>query len=409
MIPYTILDHYDNYLLDWQLDKTLFGFLNQKETELLTHYKDKYTCYYLTKTPVDAYVPWENIFQCNSITNKEALKEKHFFLIMTPSTDIMGIHDYLYNLNQHNNILVNAWKNFPKELSNAINNNQCTFIINLAHEDTKRHKHVEYYWLKWFEYANIKKTSNVYLITSTHYENNKSLLNWIHWEHFETAVKDCVGVSETTVSFHKDMKKFLCLNLRPRPERIQFMKKLENVGALDDMNYSLVTKTEHIEYDVFKTDYRKVTTIDDRIQLMPDNDPWNVIKSMFMKDNLIFIVTETCVDSNSLFLTEKIFKPIKMKMPFIVHARPYALKKLREYGYKTFSSLWNETYDEIHDMHERMDAIVQLIQSLNKLTTEELYNKIQGIKDILQHNYDNMMKRVPEQKLLDLINEKTNN
>lgn len=408
MIPYTILDHYDNYLLDWELDSNAFGFLDKSELDLLEKYKNNYTYHCFTKTLTDEYVPWKHIFNNNSITNKQALREKYFFLIMTPHLDVMKIHNFLYELNKNNYIISHAWKHFPKELSNAINNNQCTFIINLSHEDTCRDKHVDYYWLKWFEFANIKNISNVCLLTSTHH-NSKSVLNWIHWEHFETAVKNYVDVPKVNVTYHHNMKKFLCLNLRPNIKRIKFMKKLEQEDLLKDMNYSLVTETEHIEYDVFKSGYRKDTTIRDKIQMMPNNDPWNVIKSMFMKDNLIFIVTETCADASYLFLTEKIFKPIKMKMPFIVYARPHALRKLKEYGYKTFSSLWDESYDEIHNVNKRMDAIVQLVQSLNKLTTKELYDKIQDIKDILQHNYDNMMKRVPEQKLLDFIHEKTNN
>ena len=62
------------------------------------------------------------------------------------------------------------------------------------------------------------------------------------------------------------------------------------------------------------------------------------------------VVSETVFYHNKLHLTEKIFKPIVSKQPFMLLAAPGNLKYLKSYGFKTFDHLWSEDYDnEVHD------------------------------------------------------------
>ena len=69
-------------------------------------------------------------------------------------------------------------------------------------------------------------------------------------------------------------------------------------------------------------------------------------KELFL-DTCIHIVTETSFEENELFLSEKIIKPIVMYQPFIVLGPMGYLKRLKGYGFKTFSDFWDESYDEI--------------------------------------------------------------
>ena len=54
-----------------------------------------------------------------------------------------------------------------------------------------------------------------------------------------------------------------------------------------------------------------------------------------------------------IFITEKILKPIINLHPFILVENHCTLKKMREYGFKTFTPFIDESYDEIGDTTQR--------------------------------------------------------
>lgn len=79
----------------------------------------------------------------------------------------------------------------------------------------------------------------------------------------------------------------------------------------------------------------------------------------------IEVVLETLFDDSRLHLTEKALRPIAMAQPFILAATHGSLEYLRSYGFKTFSSVWDESYDQIVDPKQRLDAIVSLMKSIS--------------------------------------------
>ena len=107
----------------------------------------------------------------------------------------------------------------------------------------------------------------------------------------------------------------------------------------------------------------------------------------------VFSVTVETHFHYEYHLTEKTFKPIAMKMPFIMFAGPGALRDLRRMGYKTFHPFINELYDEEQDDLKRFDMILKEIRRLNAMPIERLIKHFEPINDILEHNYDNLMKR----------------
>lgn len=422
MTPYTILNEYDNYLLEWEGDDTVYGFVDDEEKGFICNLNYKYISKFFTKNFNDEYVPWTDIFGTSPLKNEEALKRKHFFLIMTPHTCPYNILSNLKKKNKQK-LLDDAWKQFPKKMSQAINDDRCTLIINLSNEYSEIGEYVENFWLKWFKLANIKQTSNILMLVSTYFKNKDLKLKWIFWSIFETSVKKYVNIPYTNKKYHNQIKKFLCLNCRPKKQRIEFMQDLKKNNILNDTNYSLITKDEYVQYD--RVNVLSLKRVTDNVEnqqghYMPQERLWKKVDECFMKDNIIFIVTETLFNSQKdknisniekqktiepVFLTEKTFKPIKMKMPFIVYGQPYVLKTLKKYGYKTFSSFWDESYDEIENNWSRKQSIVNLIIKLNQYSTKELYDLVQNMNEILQYNYDHMMKRVPEENLINIIND----
>ena len=120
----------------------------------------------------------------------------------------------------------------------------------------------------------------------------------------------------------------------------------------------------------------------------------------YYEDSYFSLVTETFFfdkyvdrlkDEDAIFFSEKTFKPIAMKHPFIIASRPHMLVHLRKMGYKTFSPFINESYDTIEDNYDRILAIVKEVVRLNNQTTEQWIEWQNNIKNIIEHNYENFM------------------
>ena len=111
----------------------------------------------------------------------------------------------------------------------------------------------------------------------------------------------------------------------------------------------------------------------------------NPIKELM--ESFVFVVTETCYWQDKTHLTEKIFKPIVLRMPFILVGCVNNLAYLREYGFKTFNEYWDESYDSIADPILRMQAVTKILQSLNNLDIDRLQAMLIDMKPILEYNY----------------------
>lgn len=86
------------------------------------------------------------------------------------------------------------------------------------------------------------------------------------------------------------------------------------------------------------------------------------------------------------FFSEKTFKPIGERHPFILVNPPYSLSKLREIGYQTFNPYIDESYDEELDDDKRMKMILDEIERLCNLTDIELQNFLVNCAPICDHN-----------------------
>lgn len=99
------------------------------------------------------------------------------------------------------------------------------------------------------------------------------------------------------------------------------------------------------------------------------------------------IVTETVFYYDKLHLTEKIFKPIVSKQPFMLLASPGNLAYLKSYGFKTFDSVLDESYDLIQDNDARIEAVVHQLHWYCNLTLEEKTDIIQQLAPIIDYNF----------------------
>jgi len=103
---------------------------------------------------------------------------------------------------------------------------------------------------------------------------------------------------------------------------------------------------------------------------------------------LAYIVTETVFSGKRNHLTEKIFKPICLQMPFILLSTPHSLEYLRSYGFSTFSEFWNEDYDSETDDFKRIEKVAKLANDLDNLSSKELAQIYKHMIPTIIHNYN---------------------
>ena len=97
-------------------------------------------------------------------------------------------------------------------------------------------------------------------------------------------------------------------------------------------------------------------------------------------DTVCSIVSETNI-GDGIFLTEKIWKPIIAGHLFVVHGNTYYLKRLRELGFKTFSAIFDESYDDEIDEDKKIKKIVETVKTIKSMNSAELYERTREIRD----------------------------
>jgi hypothetical protein len=106
------------------------------------------------------------------------------------------------------------------------------------------------------------------------------------------------------------------------------------------------------------------------------------------RDSLIYVPTETVYFGQRTHITEKTFKAIALEMPFVLVATAGSLEYLREYGFKTFAGIIDESYDTETDDIVRIEKVVKLLKDLDNLSVEQRQQIHQACLPIVQHNFN---------------------
>jgi len=73
--------------------------------------------------------------------------------------------------------------------------------------------------------------------------------------------------------------------------------------------------------------------------------------------------------------------------PFILIGNRGSLKKLKEYGFKTFDRWWDESYDE--DFHQvRFEKIVTLLEEISTWDNVKISKTLTEMEEVLIHNFN---------------------
>lgn len=104
------------------------------------------------------------------------------------------------------------------------------------------------------------------------------------------------------------------------------------------------------------------------------------------QDFFVEIVCESYFTGTTFFPTEKIWRPMMLKTPFIVQGPQYFLHNLRKMGFRTFDQWWDEGYAEDPCDYQIIE-IKKVIDYLAHKSVTELNEIYFDMQEILEHNY----------------------
>lgn len=192
---------------------------------------------------------------------------------------------------------------------------------------------------------------------------------------------------------------FLSYNRNPRKQRIVLLIDLLKDNLFDKGLISL-NKFIHEppeEYDIELYEYLKNNapfSFDDRYDLYY-NLACNITKEDYQR-TFISLVTESLIDEDTLFFSEKIWKPIMVGHPFILYGNKDSLKYLKNLGYQTFDRWIDEKYDDELDYKVRSKMIVNEIKKLSEKSLEDLKIIRNEMNDVCVHNQNHYKKLYQE-------------
>jgi len=200
-----------------------------------------------------------------------------------------------------------------------------------------------------------------------------------------------------------NIKLYNNLNKKPREHRIWFYSRLFYNNLLDK---GLVSMNKiPISQRLYCGEFMEQQSVENFAKTLPsliygvsneieDTGFYiNRINHKVCDDSWISVISEARFEDEegTVFLSEKVFKPITSHHPFIVMGNKHSLKELKKLGYKTFSNWIDESYDELDNL-QRMDAIVKVLNDIDKI--ENKFEWFKSMEEVLKHNYEILRRNV---------------
>jgi hypothetical protein len=201
-------------------------------------------------------------------------------------------------------------------------------------------------------------------------------------------------------------KHFICLNGVARRHRVEMVNSLYEKdwhlkgyiswlrrGSNSNDGWLAVQNHQNFDQTTLKLDF-------DREDLVEDIDGNQLLCPPQYSGACFDIVNETSVSDSVLFITDKTWKPILQKTPFIIHGSKNTHKHLEEYfGIKPYTDLFDYRFDTL-DYNERFTSIKDdnlerlLNMDINELNEIVNSDKMQELleynkKQLLTHFIDN--------------------
>lgn len=207
--------------------------------------------------------------------------------------------------------------------------------------------------------------------------------------------------------------RFSIFTRRYDTDRFSFFLKMIDADLLKHCGYTFtnfspeviaypepwITKDELKNHELVKLYPTKQSTINTWIDGLPYCIDANDLRESFPLEiykryaaAAFNIVTETASrhyedrHRQDIMITEKTFKAIVSKKPFMMIAPSGSLALLKKEGFRSFDSLVDESYDETDNLSKKQDLVVAQLSKLGNLTDAEYFREIENLAKITDYN-----------------------
>jgi len=244
----------------------------------------------------------------------------------------------------------------------------------------------------WYEIGMIqqwlkKKYLNSGTSPSHHFANFTSRSNWFRL--WVATILSSKYAQQTVQTYHydplkenynvngyvgiDDLFKYDCDII---PEAVEFLKTCP--------------RTIDLEY-LQNLDNTKGSVFQHQNSYYPIQHPSNLNLLQYYKNIFVDIVVEPNISGNCFLVTEKLWRPIVARRPFIVVSNINYLYNLQKLGFRTFHEFWDEWYDE-YNGGDRIREIEKRLEIIASWNTNTLHQKLISMQEILDHNYNTFIK-----------------
>lgn len=230
---------------------------------------------------------------------------------------------------------------------------------------------------------NLKLYENKFFISVYYWSHAIISLDWFRYARYE--------------KINKSIKKtFLIYNRAwsgSREYRLKFVELLINHHLINKCQLALNPvepdlNVHYTDHKFINKTWQPTCCLEDFVPTMSTAPSWASADYDFDDYNAteIEVVLETLFDDERLQLTEKILRPIALGQPFILAATHGSLEYLRSYGFKTFATVFDETYDTIEDPYQRLQAVVVAMKEISKWPESEKAKRMDIANQIANYN-----------------------
>lgn len=372
-----------------------------------------------------------NFLYLNSEPNELAIWRKASAnLELLKAMDIWDFNKLSYYIEVKNKFAMKNLQTFiPKIVQEILQTGGMTLIINNAHEAF--HSLVEPLYYDFIIPLNINE-DNIILVSESFdikhqiqnlaKETGRKPIRAIWTRIFEYNVSAQInkqikdGKTFPTLHYKPYVKKFINFNRRWRTNRPCIVGALAVRGLIDQGYVSLAGGVDGKNWENSWDQLLRLHPTDkfpyignllrdhaDQIRSIPSllldteellENKATLLRStdQYYQNTYFSLVTETNFyisiqgEEPGRFFSEKTFKPIAERHPFILVNPPYSLSKLRDLGYQTFNPFINEDYDMELDDDKRLQMILDEVERLCNLDEQQLEQFLVGTASICDHN-----------------------
>jgi hypothetical protein len=360
-----------------------------------------------------------NEYSINIYDSDKVINEKYIIpigVIQSPEHWIGG----RYSKSEIERNLPDLFSKLSEKYLNDLQNKKAFLLFDSSQEGYFDYFIFDYFHSKCLEY-NISPTQIIYVSGNSVIEDRlvdwskktstKDLIQVIPYSHFEFDVSEVVrnridlnlkkipnfqDQFDYKVKNFNNIKIFNFLNKKSRNHRIWFYYMLKKFNLL---KHGLVSMNSFDNNSCIKIDSSILNELEIEYTLkdLPtyaygvsnEVEPFRFymdnLNEQATLDSWLTIVSEAQYEDSqeTVFLSEKVFKPIACQHPFVILGNKGSLKELKKLGYKTFHDLIDESYDNMNS-NDRFHAIKDIINTLK--SNRDKLEWFGWLRPTLEHN-----------------------